>query len=1035
MSERWRNQVLMVIPSVEGEALLARMLPTVRHTPANVVVLDQGSRDGTAALCARLGVGLIQLGRRHTYTEAGNIGAGLARERGFPFLCLANNDITFRTDVLAQLHAAMLDDPALGIVAPSQLATDPGSGARILSNRVWWDLDHVAFQHDAGPVEPGVLRLEADFCELTCALVRMAAVEEVGFLDDEYGFYHEDADFGFRLRRAGWGCAYLPQTQIVHFTSSTFANEASGRKRDYIARNRRLFVSRHLGYGVRLPPPAPGPDGVAATLRRYGLVHPAARALVSAPPGTETDGYLAVPLATDHVPARWGRFADRTRAVFTRTDAQRDGFRALGFPQAHTVPAGIEPDVFHPWGARLRPAGDATTFLAWCDGWAPGALAPVLDAWRRFARGRDVRLVLYGRGLDGVPGQAADTEFETHRGRVSLHHAERLTVFDLHSAMPDEEAAPFFRGIDYVVNRPGSEAAAWAALQAAACGALALDDLPGGFGVADALFARLEATRGLHGPARTALVSASVNRVRATATLRHTAMGLHHALSLLQIREPGAVLARLDLHEQQRVAVLATAAPQPQPDMGRLGGMAARRIMTLGRLTSEFGTAWQRRGLLAAGSAVGTELRHFATYRAGRLLGRAPPPPVPATSPTPPPGLAAATRSVLLVGYIDAQLGLGQSLRGLARALAAAPVEFRICPVGLGVEGRRGAPFMPERDDLAGVHAVNVLELTPDELPRVLDHIGAYRAASSYNILRTYWELGRAPEAWRAKLAGMHEIWAPNPFVAESLRGVFDGAITVVPPCLDVPEPVPGGHEAFGLERETFWFLFSFDYFSFPQRKNPLAVVRAFRAAFPRHATRAGLVLKAAGAAGHHPEVKAALREAAAADGRIVVLDEALTRAEMLSLLTACDAYVSLHRAEGFGLGMAEAMALGKPVVATAYSGNADFITAETAYPVPFTLRPVAPGEYVHAENQVWAEPDEDAAAALMRRVFEDGAERERVARAGQGFVLERYGAANVGRVAGGRLRELLGVSAAGAAPRAAAVAGPGCSAQGSSPC
>jgi glycosyltransferase involved in cell wall biosynthesis len=252
------------------------------------------------------------------------------------------------------------------------------------------------------------------------------------------------------------------------------------------------------------------------------------------------------------------------------------------------------------------------------------------------------------------------------------------------------------------------------------------------------------------------------------------------------------------------------------------------------------------------------------------------------------------------------------------------------------------------------------------------------------------------------------EIWAPNAFCAEAFRDFFDGPITIVPPCLDVAGPSPAltqmGQRRFGLDPGILHFLFSFDYHSFPERKNPLAVVRAFMAAFPQTERPVGLVVKASSAPHHFPELKKRILAAARADGRITVIDESLSREEMLALLAGTDCYVSLHRSEGFGLGMAEAMMLEKPVIATSYSANAEFITEATGYPVPFTLRPVRPGEYVHVEGQFWAEPDEDACAAAMRQVVDDPDAAASRARAGRAFVVGRYGAANVGRIVAERL-------------------------------
>jgi GT2 family glycosyltransferase len=213
-------------------------------------------------------VELVQLGHPHTYTEACNIGARIARARGCKYLCVSNNDIVFRTDVMGELLEEMERDPRLGIVAPSQIIIDETLDRKVLAYRVSWNLERVDFLHDIQGVRGTEARLESDFCELTCALVRMSAIDEIGFLDDEYGFYHEDADFGFRLRKAGYGCAYMPKSQIDHCLCSTFNREGLTRKATYIVRNKVYFAKKHLGYGMNHELDNTTSDGEQAALDR-----------------------------------------------------------------------------------------------------------------------------------------------------------------------------------------------------------------------------------------------------------------------------------------------------------------------------------------------------------------------------------------------------------------------------------------------------------------------------------------------------------------------------------------------------------------------------------------------------------------------------------------------------------------------------------------------------------------------------------------------------------------------------------------------
>lgn len=1021
MQESRAGKVLLAIPSINGGALLARMLPSLRWDPRQVVVLDQGSEDETAQVCAEHGVELVQLGTPHTYTQAGNIGARLARERNIPYLCIANNDIAFRGDVLGAMLDEMERDPALGIVAPSQVIIDQARDRTWLSGRVYWNLSQVEFLHDTLPVWRGTERLEADFCELTCALVRMAAIEAVGFLDDAFGFYHEDADFGFRLRAAGYGCAYLPMVQIEHYASSTFSRESLARKRDYLGRNKALFARKHLGVGVNAPE---WPEGGFARalhpyLRHYGLIDPGRPALAIGLPGAEPrGGYLLSPAEERRAPARWATLLGEYRAVFAVGAQAAAQLGAMAPVPCLPVPAGVETDAYSPYGP-VRPSGAAHTFFAPVTaGVAPDA---VLAAWTRLVPPPGARLILFGAGVRGLPGRAPDRLYATSHFEVAEFHAERIEAWEPTSMLSDEERGSLFRAADVLVPGPVPGAApSLLELQVLACGVPGLQALvppPAGGPTVESLLAGMQAALGLSEAERTALARAARYQVLGGATLRHTAMGLHAALLHLQARDPEPVLKRLEQRLREDAA-FEDADPDRQPPAEgarRLSRIAAARVHRAGRIAADFGAVWYEKGFGVAGRGVAGELRYFARHRsrqvarlAGGITRRLHRPPAAARALAPPlrPG-------VLLLGYTDAQLGLGQSARGLARAMEAAGIPFAIQPIGLGVEGRRGEPFMPERIDETSAYAVNILEVTAEELPRVIEHVGPARLAGT-TILRPYWELARVPDAWRGNLAAVDEIWAPSGFVANAFRTGFEGPITVVPPCVSVPD-VPdadataAARRHFGLDEGRFYFFFSFDYYSFPARKNPMGVVRAFRRAFAGDAARVGLIVKSAGAPEHFPEIKRALRQEAEQDGRIGIIDEQLSAADMQALAAAASCYVSLHRSEGFGLGMAEAMLLAKPVIATAYSGCAEFVREDTAFPVPYRLVPVAAGEYVHAEGQVWAEPDLDGAAAAMRRVVGDPAEARARARAGQAFATARFGADSVGRLVAERLRAIAG--------------------------
>jgi glycosyltransferase involved in cell wall biosynthesis len=174
--------------------------------------------------------------------------------------------------------------------------------------------------------------------------------------------------------------------------------------------------------------------------------------------------------------------------------------------------------------------------------------------------------------------------------------------------------------------------------------------------------------------------------------------------------------------------------------------------------------------------------------------------------------------------------------------------------------------------------------------------------------------------------------------------------------------------ESYGLSQESILFNFVFDLNSMIARKNPQAVLKAFQQAFATTDFSVGLVIKTFPPRRPEP-LWELLKAAAATDQRITIIEADLERPSILALLACCDVYVSLHRSEGLGIGLAEALQLGLDVIATDYGGNTDFCTGPLAHPIPYHLIPVQPGEYPYHQGMVWAEPDLDAAVAVMRQV------------------------------------------------------------------
>lgn len=283
-------------------------------------------------------------------------------------------------------------------------------------------------------------------------------------------------------------------------------------------------------------------------------------------------------------------------------------------------------------------------------------------------------------------------------------------------------------------------------------------------------------------------------------------------------------------------------------------------------------------------------------------------------------------------------------------------------------------------DGDGGPKGVNLFHLNPNWLLPMLLAPDARRLhlERRLNACVTFWELPRVTASWIQLLDAMDVVLAPSAFVKEALVGSgLRTPIIDLPQAAFLPDVVAEDRTRFGIKPDAFAIAMSFATGSLIARKNPWASVGAFQLAFAeeRDAQLVVRVLEDGSLAA--TSLLEGLRRAAAADSRIVVVEGDLDYRGVLSLYASCDAYMSLHRAEGLGLGPMEAMSLGKPVVATGWSGNMDFMTEDNSCLVTYRL--VASdlgtgtpyGADIEAGGVEWAEPDVDSAAGHLRRLYE----------------------------------------------------------------
>ena len=369
-----------------------------------------------------------------------------------------------------------------------------------------------------------------------------------------------------------------------------------------------------------------------------------------------------------------------------------------------------------------------------------------------------------------------------------------------------------------------------------------------------------------------------------------------------------------------------------------------------------------------------------------------------------------ATGGANVLGYLTGVFGLAEQGRRVVRALQATDIKIDAVDLTDPAEVR-GKDLSLSRDLATEArYAINLIEIPPNELAAAIAWHGDALFRRHYNIGHWNWELPNWPSEWSMPVRAVDEIWATSAFVAGAYSKSTDKLVRVIPPPLTVPDLDWGRYARahFNLPEGGFIFLFAFDALSALERKNPIASVKAFQLAFPTRSDVC-LVIKTMFALANDVQWSSVLA-AAEKDKRIRIINAVWPRDEVWGLTYCCDAYISLHRSEGFGLGLMEAMALAKPVVATAFSGNVDFMDAQNSCPVEYSLCAVKEGQYFVWKDQFWAEPNCEHAASLMRKLVEDEAYRSTLGNNARLHVLANYNSTVIGQRYASRIVEIQGL-------------------------
>ena len=335
-----------------------------------------------------------------------------------------------------------------------------------------------------------------------------------------------------------------------------------------------------------------------------------------------------------------------------------------------------------------------------------------------------------------------------------------------------------------------------------------------------------------------------------------------------------------------------------------------------------------------------------------------------------------APGGINLVGYLTAELGLGEAARSLARACNAADIPFSALDVGFQSQNL-------QRDTSVLTHAVpdrfaiDLLYVNADQTAPTASYLKAQGLQARYRIGYWHWEQPQLPVTALSAFAHVDEVWVPSTFVHDAVAPFAPVPVVKIPHAISFAASAGLQRSQFGLPQDKLLVLVMYDFHSYQYRKNPQAALTAFRKA-AAHRSDSVLVIKTINGH-HHPAARQELQASVGDMPQIIFIDEFFTRQQTWDLQACCDILVSLHRAEGFGLAPAEMMYLGKPVIATDWSANTDFMTADNSMPVRYQLQVLQQAVGVYPAGQLWANADTDHAAWCLTRLLDDASLRQQL--------------------------------------------------------
>ena len=347
-------------------------------------------------------------------------------------------------------------------------------------------------------------------------------------------------------------------------------------------------------------------------------------------------------------------------------------------------------------------------------------------------------------------------------------------------------------------------------------------------------------------------------------------------------------------------------------------------------------------------------------------------------------------KKIALFGHFTGILGIGEDIRIIAEALSERGYFIDYYSLGFDYK-EQNFEFngVKSWQEYLAIYDANIFCMPAFDLLTYFNKVGVEIFTTTLNIGIFQWELEYFPVESKFALDLMHKVCSISTFASKSISLTYKKNVnTLNLPFLNLPLISEYNREYFKLPEESFLFFFAFDLNSFITRKNPLGTIEAFQRTFKKYED-VKLVIKSMGNC--TDTIWNECKRRALTDNRIILIDEVFTKNELNGLLNCMNTVVSLHRAEGFGRLMGEALLLEIPIIASNYSGNLDYLNNENSYLVDGKLVPIYENEYLFWRNQVWFEPDLNQASLKIKEVFENYFNAKEKAKKGKKLFLEQY--------------------------------------------